>query len=307
MVGGHRLRIGWIGAVCTRPAHRGRGLASAILAATLDRFRQDGVDFVYITGRRPLYLAAGANHVAMEVGYSLRPGALPPSPLPVVVRQAAPADLDALIALASAEGTRVMRPHEDLALTLDSGFAGGREGCFHLIELHEVPVGYLLQRNQRDGSVQFVEAGGDRACVMAALGVLVTRTGGETVGLFLPRGDRLVELLAAAGIQGVPAKSGGTVIAANPARTLAKLAPYVRERLPWWPYPAPRLLSGGGRYVIQDAGGMLEVDGEDEMLWLLVGRPLDAAPSSLWATGRMRELVASCLPIGLPSIYLNLI
>ena len=309
LVGGHGLRVGLIGAVCTHPDHRGRGLASTILAATLDRFRQDDVDFVYITGRRPLYFAAGANHVALEMGYSIGKGMLPPRALPIVIRPATVVDVDTLISLASAEGTRVIRPREDYLLTLETGYGGGRTASFHLVEVRGVPVAYLLERSQRDGSASVVEVAGDRTCAMAALSVLVEGMGGVSLGLTLPRGDKLIDLLASAGVQGALTKSGGTVKAVDPARTLSKLWPFfcerLCERLPAWPGGDPRVIVRNGRYVIQGAGGVLEIDGEDEMLWLLLGRPSDVGSGNARATGRMRGLVESCLPIGLPSLYLN--
>jgi predicted GNAT family acetyltransferase len=72
VVFGHPLRMGFIGGVCTHPEHRGKGLATAILEACMNRFHANGVDFVYISGARGLYYATGANHVGGRTGFRLR-------------------------------------------------------------------------------------------------------------------------------------------------------------------------------------------------------------------------------------------
>ena len=63
VVRGQALKLGFIGGVCTHPDHRGKGLAGTILAASLQRFADDDVDFVYISGARPLYYRTGANNI----------------------------------------------------------------------------------------------------------------------------------------------------------------------------------------------------------------------------------------------------
>ena len=72
LVYGHRLRMGFIGGVCTDPDHRGKGLASTILAATMTRFHEDDVDFVYISGARGLYFRIGADRASIKTRFVLR-------------------------------------------------------------------------------------------------------------------------------------------------------------------------------------------------------------------------------------------
>ena len=69
LIHGHRLRMGYIGGVCTHPDHRGRGLASTILDAQLWQFRHDNVDLVYISGGRSLYVRAGAGQAVVETRF----------------------------------------------------------------------------------------------------------------------------------------------------------------------------------------------------------------------------------------------
>jgi len=49
----------------------------------------------------------------------------------------------------------------------------------------------------------------------------------------------------------------------------------------------------------------LTIDGESNMLWTLLGPPPDETVSDVHAAGAMAALVEECLPIPVPSIYMN--
>jgi len=65
-----------------------------------------------------------------------------------------------------------------------------------------------------------------------------------------------------------------------------------------WTHGADRYAGWAGRDV-------LTIDGEQNMLWALLGPPPDEAFCHVHATGAMSELLELCLPIPVPSIYLN--
>jgi len=52
---GCRIKVGMIGAVCTEPNHRNKGLAGMVLADCMRKLLLDGVDFVMVSGIRSLY------------------------------------------------------------------------------------------------------------------------------------------------------------------------------------------------------------------------------------------------------------
>ena len=57
---GRRLRVAHLGAVCTHPDYRQRGLAGRILADALQRLHGDGTAVVFISRGRGLYQRLGA-------------------------------------------------------------------------------------------------------------------------------------------------------------------------------------------------------------------------------------------------------
>jgi hypothetical protein len=322
LVHGHRLRMGFIGGVCTHPDHRDKGLASTILDAMMKQFHQDDVDFVYISGARGLYFGAGANHVAIETRFVFDKNNFGPDKLEcfivqtfsksldVQLRPANLEDINTLVAIAERESIRFIRPRKDFELVMENEHCGGQPCEFHLIELRGITVGYLLLRGrvEHNENLKLIEFAGDRLCILAALGKMIQRlSDNASIEVNVPYGDLLIKLLHSAGVQGKLVKTGGTMKVIDFCRTMRKLLPYFGERLTGWTCLDLNLTVGKERYVAWNEEGILELDGESNMLWTLLGKPPDAQTEGLKVTGRMRELVERCLPIPVPLIYLNVI
>ncbi len=309
LVHGHRLRLGYIGAVCTDPAYRGQGLASTLLDATLRQLHAEDVDLVYISGTRGLYYGAGANHAAIEERFILEPGSLDNAGDDVTVRLAGEEDIDALVMLAQGEGVRIIRPRADWEFVIQEGHCRGRPCAFYLVECGSVPVAYLLWQYERARhATRLIELAGDRASLLAALArVRRESPPEETIEINVPHGDILALMLAAQGIAPIPTRSSGTIKLLDPTRTMGKLFPYFRERLRGWDRRELHVAAGKERYVAWTADGWLQVEGESQLLWLLLGRPADAPQSTVVAHGAMWALVERCLPLPLPWVHLNMI
>jgi GNAT superfamily N-acetyltransferase len=305
---GHRLRLGFIGSVCTHPDHRGQGLASAILDAVLERFRRDGVDLVYISGGRPLYFGAGANRVSIEERFHLGKEGLPSKGPEVQLRQARQEDIDQLLALSETEGTRFIRLRLDWELVLREGYCRSRQCNFHLVTWQNTPVGYILLEHDLRRQLQVVaEVAGDRIFLLPAVHQLCALlTGEEHLQVNMTRGDRLGVLLRQAGAAEVIAPAvNGTMKVLDFCRLMLNLKPLFQERLPGWDRTELHCAASKDRYVAWCEGGALQISGEANMLWLLLGRPAEAPAEGVQVSGRMVELVNRCLPIPLPGMSLN--
>jgi len=307
LVYGHRLRIGFIGGVCTDPDHREKGLAGTILAAMMTRFHEDDVDFVYISGGRGLYLRAGADRTSIETRFVLAKGDLSEDDMDVQLRPATSEEIDRIGAIAERESVRFVRPRLDYELILKYRHCCGRPCAFHLVEMQGVPVGYLLLREGKsDEAAVLLELAGDRLCVRVALGkVLHDLEEGRSLEGNIPHGDLLADLLRASGVQGEAVKTGGTIKVIDFSRTMRKLDPYFRVRLAGW--SGLELAAGRERYVAWNDQGSLEIDGESNMLRTLLGAPPDASVEEMKVSGGMADLVERCLPVPVPSVYLNMI
>jgi len=315
---GHPLRLGFIGGVCTHPEHRGRGLASTLLAASLNRFQANGVDFVYISGARGLYYAAGANHVGGRTGFRLRRDVLAGTgfgaglPTAPTLRMANDEDVPVLAALYQREPVRFVRPREDYELVLRCGHCAGQACQFLLLELGGTPAGYLLVAppGEREGRpVQpILEYCGDRSAVLTGLAQLAAEGNPALeLSLAVPQGDPLGERLGGQGFSGEPLGTSGTVKVLDFGRTMGKLRPYFESRLGREAVCAMQCVAGGGRFVVHTDQDLLEIEGETNLLWTLLGAPPGQTVEPVRATGAMERLITECLPLPLPSLYLNMI
>ena len=313
VVRGHALRIGFVGGVCTHPDHRGNGLASTMVDATLQRFADDGVDFVYISGARPLYYRTGANYTGgFTVFFFTSDVAESLDTKNLNVRQASSADASILLSLNETEETRTVRDLLDYELVLQHGYCCGGRCIFSIVELDSTPVAYVAVRDvDRKGegwSQKVLEFAGDREAIAAALGIMARENGPNGhLGIETRAGDELTDILNAMGLEPRPGRISGTVKIPSFTRTMDRLRPYFASHLGSPFTESLEFVAGKERYVAAGAGGMLEIDGESNMLWTLLGNPPEEQSENVRAKGPMRKALADCLPIPLPALYLNMI
>ena len=86
---------------------------------------------------------------------------------------------------------------------------------------------------------------------------------------------------------------------------MEKLRPYFGQNLGKSFAESLEFTAGNERYVVTGEGGALEIDGESNMLWTLLGAPPDKASENVRATGLMKKALEVCLPITLPPLTLN--
>ena len=306
------LRMGFVGSVCTHPDHRGKGLAGTVLDATLQRFADDDVDFVYISGARSLYYRLGANHVGGHPVFHLAPGAQGSVDMKVNIRKANLADAEILRALSKTEDTRFVRDVLDYELVLQYGCCSGGICIFNIIEVDSKPVAYVAARsishNNGKWSQKVMEFAGDREAILPALVAMANENGanGHLIIDTRPE-DPLTEKLKDISSQQAPGKTGGTIKLPNFTRTMEKLRPYFSYHLGASFAESLEFVAGGGRYIISGEGGALEIDGESNMLWTLLGSPPEIESQNVRATGLMENAMKTCLPLPLPDLSINTI
>ncbi len=215
---GRSLDVAHLGAVCTAPEARGRGLATALLDDALPRLRAAGVGLLLISGDRPLYRRLGARPFWGLRRHTLDAGAasaLGGGALGVtVLEEPAPEAVAALRALHAAEPVRYERTAEEWdALLPAKGYVPARGGrCAALVGPEDgPPAAYLLcgrpRRDAEGGVLPVDEFGGDRRAVLAALPALLRRADCGRAALLSHPGD--------AALEGVPfeqARHQGTAV-----------------------------------------------------------------------------------------------
>jgi len=310
IVHGCKIRIGFVGFVCTHPNYRGHGLASTILAATMNKFRENDVDFVCISGDRAMYRRAGARPVGGRSEFIVNPenvGKLRPKVDSVSTRTANLSDAELLAEIYDREPIRFIRPLSDYEIVLKYRHCVGQE-CEFILAQDGTASAYLLATTPqtRDGKALRVvfEYAGDRQLVLSAIWSLARET---ELKVMVEGDDVLGRMLEEIGIERVPTKKPGTIAVIDFAKTMRKLLPFFASRLPATITKSLDFAFGNERYVAWCEDGILEIDGVTNMVWTLLGAPPNETITNVRVSGSMRELCERCLPIPLPSLEMNMI
>ncbi|MCS7253605.1 MAG: GNAT family N-acetyltransferase [Armatimonadota bacterium] len=315
IVHGCKLRLGYVGSVSTLPEFRNRGLASTILAATMQRFRENGVDFVCISGDRPMYRRVGAR----PTGGLLRFTALRDEMVnaisnvpPVSLRRASIEDASLLSRLYEQEALRFVRPISDYEVVLRYEHCAGQRCEFQLVEQDGEPIGYLLMTSlqERNGRkwVRVFEFAGDRFLLLGALRELALGLPNDAeVWIDVWRGDNLSRMLSNLNLNCSDVRRSGTYVVIDFVSTMRKLLPYFESHLSPEFVRGIELNAGRERYVSWGRGGWMQITGETNLVWTMLGQPPGETITGVRASGLGERLFKECLPIPLPPVEMNMI
>jgi GNAT superfamily N-acetyltransferase len=184
---GARVSVGALGAVFTRPDHRGRALGTAVVADALARGRTLGVRLALVSGDRGLYQRLGFTSLPHPRRWQSPPDAAPPAP-GLAIAPAGIADVDTLAALYDAEPARFIRPHADWRALLGAGVAMDGPAALWIVRRHGQPAAYLAVRHR--ATRLCVEHAGARDAVLAAVAHVAD-------GIVAPRYDGALAAAAA--------------------------------------------------------------------------------------------------------------
>lgn len=310
---GSKLRIGYIGGVCTHPDHRNRGLAGTVLSATINRFHENNVDFVCISGDRKLYRDAGSRIVGGVNRFVIRKsdvGNIQEKTINYEI--ATKKDAKILSAIYEKENLRLVRPLSDYEIILEYGHCAGKPVEFFLTYLNSLPVAYILiTKLLKDGTRAYkrvVEYAGNREAVFIVLKKMVDEMSENVeVEIDIQNGDFLGKLMEWQNIYNEPATKPGTFCVIDFARTMSKLKTLFQSQLPDDVVDSLHFAFGKERYVLWCNDGSLEIDGLTNMVWTILGVPPGEKISNVKATGIMQEALKAYLPVPLPPLEMNLI
>lgn len=234
---GARLRVASIGAVCTEPQQRGRGLASAVMADARDYARRCGASLMLISGGRGLYHRLGYVTVGRFDRYELGPQQLHGLVTPIELSLYRGRDLPALAALHENEPVRFRRSAADWRALLETGMLMNRPSELLVVRQHGQPVAYLgVLRSgggtrETPGTARVHELAGSRTALLAALPALRDQHQSASVSLVVQPTD--VEMAVNArqhGWTATPLAFPGTLGVIDPPALMAALRPLLAER-----------------------------------------------------------------------------
>ena len=186
LIEGCATRVACLGSVCTDPAARGRGLATACVEAACDQAHGEGCDFVLISGALPIYRRLGAADCGVKLTAAIDGGAAERLARPGIALVAAtPEDIPILAALHSQSPTRFVRPREDWDGYFSSGMSLNRYATLWRIQQdgHDAAYAFLTHEPITDGMHDVIECGGEAGALAGGLEALRQACGGATIRL----------------------------------------------------------------------------------------------------------------------------
>jgi len=273
---GCTVSVGLIGAVATYAEYRGRGLAGRLFRLACDKAAQDGVDFLMISGDRPLYLAAGAAFVGADASAVVTPGAAQALADPSIrIDSVTPADLDACRMAYDAKPARFLRPLDDWHAFLDTRLCEGHPADWDLVRRKDVPCGYIVHRPSREpGTRRVVEWAGETTAVAAALTCLMERYEAARLEVHVQGADSVFYgLLRAAGVELRSKPASGTYLLLRFEALMARLRPWFEARLGLADAARLSFTQDGERFAVALGQERQEVHGRAEAARLVFGNP----------------------------------
>ena len=242
---GCRIRVGTIGGVCTHPEYRGRGLATMVLADSMRKMVEDGVDVVLISGIRGLYSRVGCAVAGRVHRFRImrEDAERLPSQSMELLPLNEPHTTD-LIEAYQKEPVRFHRTLEDFKVLLQApcpGPMGATEYTKRNLLVGDGLnfLGYLVVQMPREvhkdevKASSIIEYGGARRAIAGALKLLLEQYGVKELNFAVPAHDRdLLFILRQAGIT-IPKTTNfpGTLKLLNLPNLLRNIRPYLEERL----------------------------------------------------------------------------
>ncbi|MEK7396810.1 MAG: GNAT family N-acetyltransferase [Candidatus Poribacteria bacterium] len=310
---GHKLRLGYIGSVCTNSEYRKLGMASTVLSATMKRFHENNVDFVCISGNREMYKRAGSRFVGGLDRLIIKKEGVANLQTGTGVRIATIDDALILAHLNEQEPLHSVRPINDYEIVINYGHCVGKPVEFIIASIGEVPTAYvlvtkLIENNNRKYR-RVMEYAGDRFSISTALARLAINLPDDgEIEVDVQEKDNLIKiLLASYGADYNPTTRPGTNCVLDFVRTMTKLKPFFAGYLPEDFVNSMQFSAGNERYSAWCPDGSLSIEGMTDMVWTLLGPPPGEKVTNIKVEGKMQDLIDICLPIPLPPLEMNMI
>ena len=310
---GNLVHVASLGGVCTYEECRGRGLATALLADSFVKMREESADVVLISGGRGLYLRAGCTPGGREVACRLDRAALGQLDAPgsAVLAEAADEHVPSLIAIHQREPARYVRSPWDWRQFLSicrlerAGTPApfGVRRCW-LITAGERAVGYVVVEFTRDvtaPSAHVVEYAGARRMVFAAVRLLAEKYDlRHATGSVLPEDVEALGILASVGADTKRRMLSGHTLSVLHDRVLDCFRPWLSERVGRSAAEQMRLECADGNWSLVRGDTRVPVGGVDRLNAVLFGDGLEDLGHSNASLGVWRQALP--LPWVLPGM-----
>ncbi len=303
LVYGCRFRVASIGGVSTHPDYRGRGYAGAALEESLRRMKAKGAKVLIVSGDRSLYRRAHCAPAGRVFEAALAPSDAGQPSRHIAVRDLSPDDWAPLAPLHQTESVRFARPMGFMS-NLPFWWSCNRPEI-RLIEAHGRPAAYAMLAipwgsDPTKAKREVQEYAGSRAALLDALPAIFEAGGLDEIRIRALGHDlELIHLLRQRGLELVERLLGGTHRIIDLPGLMAKLRPYLRERLEGRDMRRLSFEQQGDRCAIAYGDQRMEISLSEAAPLVLGG------PGALEVPGDLGRLLSAIFPIPFPQPGFN--
>jgi predicted N-acetyltransferase YhbS len=305
---GCTVRMAALGGVATYEEHRGKGHATALFQDTMRVCKEDGVDFMLVSGYRKMYHRFGCRIIGKDWRARIdadQAGAFDDGK--VEISEATEKDLPDLMALYRREPVRWIRPPSDCMHAL-AGIVMNQPSVIHVLREKGIVRGYVIVQNPKgQGQVEgkVFEVAGEREVLAGALGELLKMYNMSALSLHVMGFDGLLlDVLKGRGATCSPEESSGTVTLINFTQFMEKMRPYFTEVV------GERVAKGlvfeepGDQMIFRYGGDAVVADNQGQAAELIFGTHEGVENRLLEKGGKAGEVLADIFPI--PALWYGL-
>ncbi len=304
------LRVACVGAVCTHPDYRNRGLATSILKDVFEKAYADGVDFMMVSGGRGLYLRADCR-VIVGCDYEVHVGPAEASLLGdtgLTVRRCGEDDLEEFSSLYRPEPLRFLRRLEDYQRAFACGFVMDGLSDFLMVEKEGSPRAYVIlppRNSEGKGRVRIGEYAGERSSIVGVLGSIIKLYGLEDLTVRILGYDAYMKnLMEEKGLHPESSSSICTLRIINFVQLMERMHPYFEEKIGYRKADRLSFHEKNGAFIIRYGSDDFTMPSRAEAIKIIFGSK-DTPIERFTTNGELGALLKGMLPIPVPWYGIN--
>lgn len=276
IVQGIPIQVGSVGSVCTDAAYRGQGIATRILDVLEEKARSEGIQLLFISGERSLYLRRQCKQVGGFKEFTLsRSQAASALPARIKLCEYDAACIPGMAAVYNQEAIRFYRTAVEFDRLLEAGLrrfftsvnkayvlkAGERIVAYFVIGINDAPT--------RQAGI--IEYAGDRQLLRSAFDQVLHTEALEQLTVQVPTVDPLAAYLEAGAAAVQCIHQVGTVKIINLASLMRSLRPYFLQYTTQETLDAITWEEKDGKYGLRAGAEAVEIGDLTDLIQLVFG------------------------------------
>ena len=298
---GCTAKVASLGGVATYASHRGKGHAGALLQDTVRVCREDGMDYIMVSGYRNMYHRSGCRTVGRDWVFGVDAedgGDFDDDDLSIQL--ATDADVALLGAIYRREPVRWMRPPSDIIYGID-GWVQNRPARTFLIKRGESVQAFAVVQTAKekdDGKVAVLDYAGERSVIVGVLGKLIAEQKLNRLSIHAKGFDTVLQdLLTARGVDGNKVNVPGTTMIIHFEQFMEKMRPYFVERVGETAANGLVFREVDDEYHVYYGGDRVIAESRGAVAELIFGTWDGIENEMLVRGGQAGDILRACLPI----------